>query len=256
LELEGGITANITRSNVNGNGTDIPNIPTNGGRAIVLTSNSTANVSFCNVNTNYDSAILVSHSSSATLTNNTINNNGKNGVFYELQATGSITGNNISFNGTRGPFGPNGFNGVEVNLASSTLMTISGNTFIGNTANGIYADGGTINILNNNFRDNFVGVTIANINNVTTNATVKGNLLRLSVGQPYSEGVFLFSGSGASLIITIGGNAMSDKNIFQDFGPYPAIHCNTSNINVSCPAGGNTFTNCQLPVASCLSCSP
>jgi len=256
VELEGGITANITRTNVNGNGTDTANLPVNGGRAIVLTSNSTANVSFCNVNSNYDSAILVSHTSSATLSNNTIKTNGKNGVYYELQATGAITGNNISFNGTRGPFGASGFNGVEVNLASTTSMTISGNTFVGNSANGIYADGGMINVMNNSFRDNFVGVTIANNNNVATNATVRGNLLQLSAGRPYSEGVFLFSGTAATLTIAIGGGTMSDKNTFQDYGTYPAIHCNTSNINATCPAGGNTFINSSLPVASCPSCSP
>ena len=256
IELQGGITATITRSNVNGNGTDTASVPVTGGRAIVLTSNSTATVSFSNVNLNYDSAILVSNTSSLNLNNNTINTNGRDGVFYELQASGTISGNNISFNGTRGTFGGGGYNGVEANLASGFSITISGNTMTGNTANGVYADGGITNVLNNTFRDNFVGVTVANTRNVATSATVKGNLLQLSPSQPYSEGVFLFSSTVASLSITIGGAAAGDKNTFRDYGSYPAIHCNVSTINASCPAGGNIFINSTFPVASCSSCSP
>jgi len=256
IELEGGITATVTRSNVNGNGTDTASVPVTGGRAIVLTSNSTATVSSCNVNQNYDSAILVSNTSSLNLTNNTINTNGRDGVFYELQASGTISGNNISFNGTRGPFGSAGYNGIEVNLSSGFSITISGNTITSNTANGIYVDGGITNVLNNTFRDNFVGVTVANTRNVATSSTVKGNLLQLSAGRPYSEGVFLFSSTVASLTITIGGSVAADKNTFKDYGSYPAIHCNTSTISATCPSGGNIFINSTFPVASCASCSP
>jgi parallel beta-helix repeat protein len=256
VELQGGIAATINRTKVNGNGTDTANVPVTGGRAIVLTSNSTATVSNCTVNLNYDSAIFASNTSNLNLTNNTINSNGRDGVFYELQASGTVSGNDISFNGTRGAFGAGGYNGLEVNLSSGFSITISGNTFFANTANGIYADGGTANVLNNTFRDNFVGVTIANTRNVATSATVKGNLLELSPGRPYSEGVFLFSNTGASLTITIGSTVVSDKNTFRDYGSYPAIHCNPGSISATCPAGGNVFINSTFPVASCTSCSP
>jgi hypothetical protein len=256
VELQGGITANITRSNVSGNGTDTANVPVTGGRAIVLTSNSIATVSFCTVNQNYDSAVLATNTANLNLNNNTINTNGRNGVFYDLQSSGMITGNDISFNGTRGAFGAGGYNGAETNLSSGFSITISGNTFTGNSANGVYADGGITNVLNNSFRDNFVGVTVANTRNVTTSATVKGNLLELSAGRPFSVGVFLFSNTGASLTITIGGGVAADKNTFRDYGSYPAIHCNPGSINATCPAGGNIFINSSLPVQFCTSCSP
>jgi parallel beta-helix repeat protein len=256
LVLQGGITATITRSNVNGNGTDTANVPVTGGRAIVLTSNSIATVSFCNVNQNYDSAILATHTANLNITNNTVNSNGITGIFYELQASGSITGNDISFNGTRGPFGASGFNGAETNLSSGASITIAGNTFISNGNNGIYADGGTTNVLNNTFRDNFAGVTVANTRNVATSATVKGNLIELSPGRPFSVGVFLFSNTGASLSITIGGPSAGDKNTFREFGNYPAIICDPGSINAVCPAGGNNFVNCTMPVQACMSCSP
>jgi parallel beta-helix repeat protein len=241
---------------VNGNGTDTASVPVTGGRAIVLTSNSTATVSFCNVNLNYDTAILVSNTSSMNLSNNTINSNGRNGVFYDQQSTGTISGNNISFNGTRGSFGAGGYNGAEVNLDSGFSITISGNTFTSNTANGIYADGGNTNVLNNSFRDNFVGVTVANTRNVATSATVKGNQLQLSPSQPFSVGMYLFSSTVASLTITIGGAATVDKNTFRDYATYPAIQCNVSTISASCPSGGNIFINSTNHVVSCPSCSP
>lgn len=259
MQLETGATATIKRSSVSGNGTNPGGMPpppaTPGGRGLVLFGNAVADVSNSNINHNYDGGFLATSTASATLRDSSFLSNGTNGIYYEAQTTGSITGNVIGMNGTRGTRGPGGFNGIEI-AGLGGPMTISGNVLTDNTLNGIYVGDGTLSVLNNTMFNNFLGMTIDNPLNRPVNVTVKGNTLELPGGAPYSEGVFMFSSTAASMTITIGGSAPADKNTFRTFGSYPAIHCNMNTINAQCVAGGNIFINSSFPVQNCPNCSP
>ena len=259
LQLETGATAVISRSSVSSNGTNPAAMPpppaAPGGRGIVLFNNAGATVSDSRINSNFDGGLLATATAGAVLQRNTFALNGTNGAYYELQTTGTITGNTFSSNGTRGTRGAGGFNGVEI-AGLGAQMTISGNTFTSNTLNGIYVGDGTVNVLNNTFFDNFLGMTIDNPLNRPVNVTVRGNTFELPPGAPYSEGVFMASSTGASLTITIGGAAAADKNTFRNYGSFPAIHCNVNSINAQCVTGGNIFINSSFPVQNCPSCSP
>lgn len=259
VQLETGATAIIMRSSVSMNGTDSGGMPpppaAPGGRGIVMFGNAGANVSLSNINQNHDGGFLATSSANAVLRENYFVLNGTNGIYYELQATGEITGNVIGLNGTRGTRGPGGFNGIEIGGLGAP-MTISGNLLTGNTLNGIYVGDGTISVLNNTMFDNFLGMTIDNPFNRPVAVTVKGNTFELPNGAPYSEGVFMFSSTSASMTINIGGAALADKNTFRTFGSYPAIHCNVSTINAQCASGGNVFVNSSFPVQNCPNCSP
>ena len=259
IQLEIGSTATIRGSSISSNGTDPNGMPpppaAPGGRGLVLFANASADVRLSNINQNYDGGFLATSTAQAILADNYIVLNGTNGIYFEQQTTASITGNVIGLNGVRGTRGPGGFNGIEI-AGTNAPMTISGNTLTGNTLNGIYVGDGTINVLNNTMFNNYLGMTIDNPLNRPVNVTVKGNTFELPNGAPYSEGVFMFSSTAASITITIGGAAAADKNTFRAFGSFPAIHCNMSSINAQCVAGGNIFINSSFPVQNCPNCSP
>jgi hypothetical protein len=258
IQLDTGATATVNRSSASENGTEPANMPpppaAPGGRGIVLFNNAGITLTFSNVNRNYDGGILMTHTSNAALRNNFVMQNGTAGAYYELQATGEITGNIFAKNGARGTRGPGGNNGVEI-AGLGAPMTISGNTFSNNTLNGIFIEDQMVNVVNNTFFDNYVGVTVANSRNRPVNVTIKANLFDLPDNPLYSEGVFMQSSSAAAMTIIIGG-AASDKNTFRNYESFPAIHCDTSAVNAMCPAGGNIFINSAFPVQNCLSCSP
>jgi parallel beta-helix repeat protein len=221
----------------------------------VLFNTASLTLTNSNVNHNYDGGILMTHTTNAVLRNNFVMQNGTAGAYYELQSTGEITGNVFDGNGARGTRGPGGNNGVEI-AGLNAPMTISGNTFSNNTLNGIFIEDQTVNVLNNTFFNNYVGVTVANSRNRPVNVTIKGNLFDLPTSPLYSEGVFMQSSTAASLTITIGGAAAADKNTFRNYGAFPAIHCDMGTVNAQCVAGGNTFINSTFPVQNCTSCSP
>ncbi len=259
IQLDTGTSAMVNRSSASDNGTEPSNMPpppaAPGGRGIVLFNNAAVTVTYTNVSRNYDGGILMTHTSNAVLRNNFVVQNGTAGAYYELQATGEITGNVFAYNGARGTRGPGGNNGVEI-AGLAAPMTISGNTFSNNTLNGIFVEDGTVNILNNTFFYNYVGVTVANSRNRPVSIVIKGNLFDLPDSPLYSEGVFMQSSSAASMTIIIGGSAAADKNTFRNFGSFPAIHCFQSTINAMCTAAGNVFINSTFPVQNCPSCSP
>lgn len=259
IQLDTGSSATVNRSSASDNGTEPANIPplpaAPGGRGVVLFNNAAITVTNTNISRNYDGGILMTHTSSAVLRNNFVLQNGTAGAYYELQATGEITGNVFAMNGARGTRGPGGNNGVEI-AGLAAPMTISGNTFSTNTLNGIFVEDGTVNILNNTFFYNYVGVTVANSRNRPVNILIRGNLFDLPDSPLYSEGVFMQSSTAATMIITIGGSAAADKNTFRNFGSFPAIHCFQSTISALCPAAGNVFINGTFPVQNCPSCSP
>ncbi len=260
IQLDTGTTATVNRSSASDNGTQPLNMPPppapSGGRGIVMFNNSIITLTASNVDRNYDGGVLMTHTSRAVLRNNSISQNGITGAYYELQSTGEVTGNVFDHNGARGSRGQlDGNNGVEI-AGLGAPITISGNTFLRNTLNGIFADGGTVNVLNNTFFDNFVGVTVANDKNAPVNVTIKGNLFQLPTNPLYSEGVFMQSTTAAIMTITIGGAAAADKNTFRDYGSFPAIHCDGGPINTQCVSGGNIYINSSFPVANCMSCAP
>ncbi|MGA9770107.1 MAG: right-handed parallel beta-helix repeat-containing protein [Blastocatellia bacterium] len=261
IQLDTGTTATINRSSASDNGTEpanmLPPPAAPGGRGVVLFNTANLTLTAGNVSRNYDGGILLTHSGRAVLRNNLVSQNGLNGAYYEQQTSGEITGNVFSGNGTRGTRGPTGYNGVEIaGLAAAAPITISGNTFSGNTGNGIFYEVGTVNVLNNTFFDNFVGVIVANSKNLPVNVTIRGNLFDMPLNPQYSEGVFMQSSTAASMTITIGGTTAANKNTFRNYGSFPAIHCDMTNVNAQCVSGGNIFVNSTFPVLTCLSCSP
>src|SRR5204863_6318326 len=119
-----------------------------------------------------------------------------------------------------------------------------------------FIEDGTVNVTNNTFFNNYVGITIANSRNRPVNVTVKGNLFDLPNNPLYSEGLFMQSSTAASLAITIGGQTTSEKNTFRNFSSFPAIHCDMNNVNAMCISGGNIFVNSSFPVQNCPTCNP
>jgi parallel beta-helix repeat protein len=259
IQLDTGTSATVNRSSASDNGTEPANMPpppaAPGGRGVVLFNTAAITLTNSHVSRNYDGGILMTHSSNAVLRNNFVEQNGTAGAYYELQATGEITGNLFANNGARGTRGPGGNNGVEI-AGIAAPMTISGNTFSTNTLNGIFVEDGTVNILNNTFFYNYVGVTVANSRNRPVNIVIRGNLFDLPASPLYSEGVFMQSSTTATMTIVIGGSASAEKNTFRNFGSFPAVHCFQSTINAMCAASGNIFINSTFPVQNCPSCSP
>jgi len=247
LVLQGGVTALVQRSTIDGNGTVLP-VATNVGRGVEATNDSVLNMQSSSVSNNYYSGILVTNTSSATISGSTINTNGQDGVFFDLGSSGNVFSNVIDNNGILGTRGPTtGFNGIEVFTTwTGPSMVIHENGIYRSTTNGIFIGGGSgIVIANNWLFNNFVGATV--FSSSPTSVTIRGNLVELPLAQGNEEGLLL---DGSGVTVTVGGTAAGFPNTFKNILGNPSIHC-ISAPGVTCPAGGNVFQNSDLPIAGC-----
>jgi nitrous oxidase accessory protein NosD len=249
LRLEGGVVATVRRSSIDKNGLEVTDPrPTINGRGVESFLDSQLTLEHSSVSQNYDGGLLIVQTSSAIIRNSTISLNGINGIFFLGSPSAEIHGNFILGNGTKGARGAaTGYNGIEVADGwTGPQMLIHENSIFDSTAGGIYIGGSAVNVnvADNHFYNNFLGVTIAN----PANVTLQGNLFELPAVQGAEEGILIV---GPGPVVTVGG---AGPNTFTNYlnagGASPAIHCGGS-VTVSCPAGGNVWQNVDLRVLDC-----
>ncbi len=181
---------------------------------------STATVTSSQFNDNHNGGIVASDTSQLKLQSSTVVGNvHSDGAIFFSQANVTLTGNTFASNGqvvgiTTGLNGVEFFGGAgQANNYTGTAV-VSDNSFLNNTANGIYAaSGGNLTISNNQFSGNVVGVfldgTVASIN-----ATVVGNTIVTPANSPGTYNGITLQGTG--LTATIGG-AGTDGNTLTNF---------------------------------------
>ncbi len=186
------------------------------------------------------------------LASDTVAASGYNGIILcgagaNDQTSSFITGNYVAGNGTVRP--DLGWNGLEIFLTCIGSHVVSGNTFVGNTLNGIFIGSGTATLTANMFQGNRIGVTAfagtdgATPSSTNTALTVLGNIFDANtVDGLYSARSV---GTARTLSATIGGVGAGQANVFKNqVAPaFHAISCDNLTTAFTCPPGGNTFTN-------------
>lgn len=240
LRLEGGVTATVQGTSIDGNN-----------RGVELFGDSVLLLEHSSVSHTATTGILATSTARATIRYNSILQNGQNGIYFELQTSGDVYGNQIDGNGTLGAFG-SGYNGIEIAQSwNGSQMVIHENSVWNSTAYGVFIGGGQGSVVaNNHFFGNFVGVSLESTTQ-PTNAVVRGNLFELNVDSVYEEGVFL---DGSLTTATLGFGDALNRNTYRNYRNEPAIHCINGATSV-CQTGSNVFQNCNMLVVGC-NCSP
>ncbi len=189
-----------------------------------------------------------------SLSFNNIDTSGYNGVIFCGPTGGDVTQSTLTSNwiASNGTADASGYNGVEYYLTCIGSHTLTGNTLISNTLNGVFVGSGTVAMTGNTFQQNRIGVTLfANdgINATTpssadTVVTIYGNLFKAnSVDGLYAERYL--STSARKIFATVGGTGAGQKNTLRDHtgGAFHAISCVQLTTQFVCPSGGNTFIN-------------
>jgi parallel beta-helix repeat protein len=220
LDLQNGASAIINDSTFNGVGT-APGV-SQASNGLVLTGNATANITNSQFNGNTNSGLVAADNSQITAQDCVFNGNKQgDGALFFGQASATLLNNTFASNGE--VFGPTtGLNGIEFNPAFTGTAVVSGNVFQGNTGFGLYVGSApsTIQIVNNVFNDNFVGLALY-AEGTSVNANVQGNTFEVSAGAPVSfEGLFA---GGSGVTATIGGPG-TQGNIFDGFGDHLFIY--------------------------------
>lgn len=253
IRLGGGVSATVLSSSVSRNGTAVTDpAPSLDGRGIEALSDTQLVVRSSTIADNHDGGILVDNTQSPTPGSTTVEScniqrNGVNGIIYGNNTKGLVRYNNLSYNGAATPA-----NGIELLQGwNGPSMTIVGNTFAYNT-NGVIIGSGTVTVANNYFNTNRVGVWVARATTVPSNVTIRGNIL--DAQAPIQVGVFILELWG-NPIVTIGGPAAAEKNVFKNQLARPAIACNSGTAITNCRLSWNQFLNSTFPVSKC-ACPP
>jgi hypothetical protein len=272
-KTNGGLTmwqatyASLTNSEVNSNGYTLSFDPTvtipDGGKGIDVRNDSELLARSNTIDFNKVFAVIGILRSVVRLDSNDISGTGLTAVIIcgaasNDQTTSFVTNNWIAGNGTIRP--DLGWNGMEVYISCLGNQTITGNTFIGNTLNGLFIGSGTASVLNNTFQSNANGLVlystsaVANPSSANTNATVFGNLFNGNTYQGfYAE---RSAGSAFALSATIGGITSGQSNTFENQATvgYHGISCAApptfATVNVTCPHLGNVFINNKDDIAN------
>jgi hypothetical protein len=254
MQLQSGVTTNARYCSFSNNGTDSAHLIADaGGRGIdIRGTNSSATILYCNINNNYFGGLYATSNANMILSYNTIKSNGTNGVKYDSTSGGEVTGNTIASNGLRPPLpGSKGYNGIEFGIGwagkgpSGIVMQISNNSISQNTGDGIFIGTGSLNIINNQFYNNWLAVSIAGAGAIS----IKGNTFDMPLTKTDQEGI-LINGTYGTPTVTIGGTANGASNTFNNFGAgYPCIHCGSGSLVVAC--GGNIFVNSAYHQKGC-----
>lgn len=219
LDLQGGATATIVGCTFIGDGTSAS--VGQGASGLAMLGNASANIVNSVFIGNTNNGLAAHDSAQVTARGCTFASSVKgNGAIFLDNSTVTLIGNSFTSNGQ--VFGPiTGFNGVEFYRSFSGSAVVSGNSFIGNTANGLFVGGSpnTIQIVNNLFDDNFFGMTLdAAEGSTMINAVVQGNTIRIPLNSSH-DGVGL-NAIGGGLTATIGGTG-SLGNTFENYtGPF------------------------------------
>jgi len=178
---------------------------------------------------------------------NTISSNRLNGIIVgggppNDKTTTKVVGNWIAGNGVDLGSDGQGFNGMEIYISCIGTHTVTGNTFIGNSQNGLFAGSGTLTASNNHFESNSSGIFlfVENSSSANTQASILGNVFKNNL----KDGVYAERPAGTTtrtLVATVGGTQAGASNAFSGHG-YHGISCLNSTSQLTCPSGGNTFS--------------
>ena len=257
LSLGGGVSATVRRSTVDGNGTVLPVDPLSG-RGVEVFADSTLLFENSSSSDNYHSALLFTGTSSGVVRNNRLDRNGHSAIYFEQATSGDVYGNVMDGNGILGTRGATtGWNAIEVYLDyTGPQMLIHDNTISNATDCGIFLHRGTATLTNNYLYNNFIGICLySSVGSI--NATMQGNTVELPLAQANEHGFWIERASGgAALTASVGGPSPAQRNTFVNIIDNAAIGC-AGTPAVTCPAGGNTFVNSNIPVGGCpVTCVP
>jgi hypothetical protein len=216
LALQGGSSAVINGCTFNGDGT-AANV-TQASNGLVLTGDAVANIVNSQFIGNTNSGMVALDNSRVTVQASNFSSNVKgNGALFIGSSTADLRSNYFASNGvTRGA--TTGLNGLEFINGFAGAAFVSGNSFVNNTAMGIYVGGGpnTLQIVSNLFDNNVIGLSMDTATGTTINAIVQGNTIRSPVDRSQTNAGILAIGRG--LTATIGGDG-SLGNTIQNYSP-------------------------------------
>jgi hypothetical protein len=250
LRLEGGVSATVRRSTVDGNGTVLP-VDALAGRGVEVFADSTLLMEYSSSSDNYHSAVLFTGTSTGVVRYSTLNGNGQAALYFEQATSGDVYGNVMDNNGILGTRGATtGWNAIEVYLDwTGPQMLIHDNTISRATDCGIFLHRGTATLSNNYLYNNFIGICLySSVGSI--NAGIFGNTIELPLAQANEQGIFM-QRDGSPLTATVGGTAPGQRNTFINVIGNPSIQCWTGSEAATCPSGGNSFVNSDFPIAGC-----
>jgi len=244
LDIQGG-SATISGCTFNGNGTS-PNVqPSSNG--LVLSGSSSANIVNSQFVGNTNSGLDASSNTHVTASGSTFSSNQKgDGAIFFDQSSANLTNDTFASNGE--VVGPTtGLNGIEFANDFTGTGVVSGNTFTSNTANGLYIGSAptTIQVDDNTFNGNFVGITLDSSTGSTIHASLLGNTFTspgaITVGSANPVGILAI---GGGLTATVGqGNILQNyipgAYIYEATGDTPGQNTGSPNLTIV----GTTFTS-------------
>jgi parallel beta-helix repeat protein len=213
-----GSSATVSNSTFNGNGTS----PSAGqiSNGLVLDPGTSASITDSQFNDNTNAGLTASGNARVTVNGSTFSGNVKgDGALFFGQSSVTLTGNTFASNGRTVGI-TTGLDGVEFFGAAGNPMNytgtavVSGNSFVNNTAIGIYVgSAGQITVSDNQFSGNVVGLFLDGTGE-SINATVVGNTIAVTPNSPANWQGIVASGSG--LTATIGGSG-GDANTIENY---------------------------------------
>jgi nitrous oxidase accessory protein NosD len=219
VDLRPTSVATITGCTINGNGTSPSATLSSVGLAVGQNSQVTLIDTQLNGNTNSGLVALLNAQVTAQGCTFSFNQKGDGALFLN-QSTANLSGNTFASNGRIVGEGP-GFNGVEFSDGFSGSGLISGNTFLNNTANGVWVGSAPnqIQILGNVFEGNVFGVSL-DASAGPVSAVVQGNTFSPPPGLPQSGGATIYYcglvAFGTNATATVGG-AGAAGNTFENY---------------------------------------
>jgi parallel beta-helix repeat protein len=218
---------------------------------LVLSGNATATILNSQFIGNTNAGLVALQNSVVTAQQSTFSNNHRgDGALFLNQATVNLVGNTFASNGEiRGE--ATGLNGVEFSTGFTGTAVVTGNSFVDNTAAGIWSGGSSnnIQITNNTFDNNVTGVFL-DASAAPISATVQGNTFVVPVRSPDLYVGFLTIGR---VTATVGGDGTL-ANTIENYanGRYIAESNGGPNAFVGNPNVTiltNTFLSNGMPVA-------
>jgi hypothetical protein len=221
LELQPGSSATIIGCTFNGNGTGA-NVTTSS-NGLRVDTGATANVVGSHFDGNTNAGLTAYGNAQVTASGSTFSGNIKgDGAIFLGQASVTLTGNTFASNGQIFDI-VKGLNGLEFlgdsgNPSNYTgTAVVTGNSFVKNTAMGIYVgSAGHLTVADNQFSGNVVGLfldgTIGSIN-----ATVVGNSIEVDPNSIAPSGWQGIVATGTGVTATIGGSGVGDANTIENY---------------------------------------
>lgn len=224
LQLNDSATATISSSTFNGNGTAAGVTQASNGMSI--SGSSRAQIVGSQFDNNTNGGLVASNASQINVQQSSLSGNvHSDGAIFFGQANVTLIGDTIASNGQTVGI-TTGLNGVEFfgspgNANSYTgTAVVSNNSFLNNTANGIFAaSGGSLTISNNQFSGNVVGIFLYG-GDAPINATVVGNTITTPANSSSADNGITMQGTG--LTATIGGPGGA-ANTIENFADHAFI---------------------------------